>query len=102
MILEFGLIYVLFHYYIFSYQLRLHKDAALKPVDPEEEDQMAMLERVKIQALSEHNGSEWSGLGFTSVSYYCYLILFSVTVSLKSSYLRSNHILKFLFRYYTI
>lgn len=48
--------------------LGLHKDAALKPVDPKEEDHMAMLERVKIQALSEHNGSEWSGLGFSSES----------------------------------
>lgn len=46
--------------------LGLHKDAALKPVNAEDEEQMAMLERVKIQALSEQNGSEWSGLGFTS------------------------------------
>ena len=50
--------------------LGLHKDAALKPVNAEDEEQMAMLERVKIQALSEQNGSEWSGLGFTGVSFH--------------------------------
>merc|ERR1719204_2470104 len=46
--------------------LGLHKEAALKSVDAENEEHMAMLDRVKIQALSEQNGSEWSGLGFTS------------------------------------
>ena len=37
----------------------------MTPVDPEDEKHMAMLERVKIQALSEQYSSEWSGLGFS-------------------------------------
>ena len=41
----------------------------MTPVDPADDTQMAMLEKVKIPALSEQNGGEWAGLGFSSVSY---------------------------------